>query len=53
MESQIDAVAIAAVQIGVPVRLFIISHRAFEIEEKIKDKRKMIPRLIWYSLIQR
>jgi len=34
MEKEEDGVAIAAPQIGVPLRIFIVSHRAFEIESE-------------------
>ena len=34
LERQGDGVAIAAPQIGVPLSIFIVSHRAFEIEEE-------------------
>ncbi len=37
MHSQDDAVAIAAPQIGVPLRIFAVSGRAFLPEEKIKE----------------
>ena len=47
IDSQADAVAISAVQIGKPVRLFVISKRIFEIieelsGEKTKDKKDLI-----------
>ncbi|OGZ06169.1 MAG: peptide deformylase [Candidatus Lloydbacteria bacterium RIFCSPLOWO2_01_FULL_50_20] len=40
-----DGVAIAAPQIGVPLRIFIVSHRAFAIanEEKSKKERRLTP----------
>ncbi len=41
MEKEEDGVAIAAPQIGVPLRIFVVSHRAFEFmdeEEKEYDK---------------
>lgn len=34
LEKEEDGVAIAAPQIGVPLRIFIVSHRAFEFEEE-------------------
>lgn len=34
MEKEEDGVAIAAPQIGVPLRIFVVSHRAFEIEDE-------------------
>jgi len=34
MEKEVDGVAIAAPQIGVPLRIFMVSHRAFEIDEE-------------------
>ncbi|OIO30705.1 hypothetical protein AUJ77_02765 [Candidatus Nomurabacteria bacterium CG1_02_43_90] len=34
MEKEEDGVAIAAPQIGVPLRIFLVSHRAFEIDEE-------------------
>lgn len=52
MDSQVDAVAIAAIQIGKPVRLFIISRKAFEITGKEKDKEDMVfinPKIIRQS----
>ncbi len=46
MEPQIDAVAIAAVQIGKPMRIFVISKRAFGIVggdiETVKTKDDMV-----------
>lgn len=36
MEKEEDGVAIAAPQIGVPLRIFLVSHRAFEYEEREK-----------------
>lgn len=46
IESQSDAAAISAVQIGKPIRLFIISKRIFGIDsknpDKIKDKNDLI-----------
>ncbi len=52
MDSQVDAVAIAAIQIGRPVRLFIISKRAFNLTGKAKDKDDMVfinPKIIKQS----
>ncbi|VAW18917.1 Peptide deformylase, partial [hydrothermal vent metagenome] len=38
LESQEDGVAIAAPQIGVPLRIFVVSHRAFEVQGNlVKD----------------
>ncbi len=37
LERESDGVAIAAPQIGVPLAIFIVSHRAFEIEEEGED----------------
>lgn len=34
LEKEDDGVAIAAPQIGVPLRIFIVSHRAFDIEDE-------------------
>lgn len=34
LDREEDGVAIAAPQIGVPLRIFIVSHRAFDIEDK-------------------
>ncbi|MFA5935043.1 MAG: peptide deformylase [Candidatus Paceibacterota bacterium] len=47
MASQADAVAISAIQIGKPVRLFVISKRIFKIVEEItgeeiKEKKDLI-----------
>ena len=39
INSQSDAVAISAVQIGKPIRLFILSKRIFEINEEIKGEK--------------
>lgn len=41
MEKELDGVAIAAPQIGVPLRIFIVSHRAFEYadEEETENNR--------------
>ncbi len=36
LEKEEDGVAIAAPQIGVPLRIFVVSHRVFEIENKHK-----------------
>lgn len=38
LESQEDGVAIAAPQIGVPLRIFVVSHRAFEIQNNTKNE---------------
>lgn len=38
LASQKDGVAIAAPQIGVPLRIFVVSHRAFEIEGEPRGK---------------
>lgn len=37
MEKEEDGVAIAAPQIGVPLRIFIVSHRAFEFEDEERE----------------
>lgn len=37
MEKEEDGVAIAAPQIGVPLRIFVVSHRAFEFEDEEED----------------
>lgn len=37
MEKEEDGVAIAAPQIGVPLRIFVVSHRAFEFEDEEAD----------------
>lgn len=44
LEKEDDGVAIAAPQIGVPLRIFIVSHRAFDIEddEHFHDKEENI-----------
>ncbi len=44
LEREGDGVAIAAPQIGVPLAIFIVSHRAFEIEED-KDETKPVKSL--------
>ena len=56
IESQSDAAAISAVQIGKPIRLFIISKKLFEVglknSEKIKNKNDLIfinPKIIKVS----
>lgn len=36
-----DGVAIAAPQIGVPLRIFLVSKRAFEVPENVHDRRKL------------
>ena len=41
LESQEDGVAIAAPQIGVPLRIFVVSHRAFEIPQNPGDKKSV------------
>ncbi len=38
LDREYDGVAIAAPQIGVPLRIFIVSHRAFIIEDKQKGE---------------
>lgn len=41
LEKEEDGVAIAAPQIGVPLRIFLVSHRAFEyIDEEAEDELK-------------
>jgi len=37
LEREPDGVGLAAPQIGIPLRIFIISHRAFEIDEDAED----------------
>ena len=39
LEKEPDGVAIAAPQIGVPLRIFVVSHRAFEYETTHNDHR--------------
>lgn len=39
LEAEQDGVALAAPQIGIPLRIFLVSHRAFEIEEEHKHKK--------------
>ncbi len=41
LDREQDGVAIAAPQIGVPLRIFIVSRRAFTIEEDLKNKEKV------------
>ncbi len=38
LEKEEDGVAIAAPQIGVPLRIFVVSHRAFEMDSKHENK---------------
>ncbi|HBH71478.1 MAG TPA: peptide deformylase [Candidatus Yonathbacteria bacterium] len=38
MEKELDGVAIAAPQIGIPLRIFIVSHRAFEYADDEEDE---------------
>ncbi len=40
LEREADGVAIAAPQIGVPLRIFIVSKNAFVIDEEQKERRK-------------
>lgn len=40
LEKEEDGVAIAAPQIGVPLRIFVVSHRAFEFENERNDLSK-------------
>ena len=40
LESQDDGVAIAAPQIGYPLRIFVVSHRVASIVKKNKDEKK-------------
>lgn len=40
LEKEEDGVAIAAPQIGVPLRIFVVSHRAFEYEDD-EDEREL------------
>ncbi|MBI5077940.1 MAG: peptide deformylase [Candidatus Yonathbacteria bacterium] len=37
LEKEEDGVAIAAPQIGVPLRIFVVSHRAFEFEDRVEN----------------
>lgn len=41
LEKEEDGVAIAAPQIGVPLRIFVVSHRAFEIEDEEEGERDL------------
>ena len=43
VESQSDAVAISAVQIGKPIRLFMISDKVFDIVDSFQKKGKKVP----------
>lgn len=44
MEKELDGVAIAAPQIGIPLRIFIVSHRAFEYaDEEEKENNRNEP----------
>ena len=45
LEKEEDGVAIAAPQIGVPLRIFIISHRAFEIDAEENKKTLLAKQL--------
>lgn len=45
LEKEEDGVAIAAPQIGVPLRIFIISHRAFEIDAEEGNEVRSAERL--------
>lgn len=38
LDREEDGVAIAAPQIGVPLRIFLVSHRAFELDQEEEDK---------------
>lgn len=40
LDSQKDGVAIAAPQIGVPLRIFVVSERALEVPEDASERRK-------------
>lgn len=40
LDSQEDGVAIAAPQIGVSLRIFLVSERAFELSEDVAERRK-------------
>jgi len=41
IKSQADAVAISAIQIGAPVRLFVISKKVFKIIEELKENTQL------------
>lgn len=45
LEKEEDGVAIAAPQIGVPLRIFVVSHRAFEIEDE-DDERQVLDEVV-------
>lgn len=49
LEKEDDGVAIAAPQIGVPLRIFVVSHRAFEIEDEHSDLSKQTEEKRGYS----
>jgi len=40
LDSQEDGVAIAAPQIGVPLRIFIVTERALEVPDDVEERRK-------------
>ncbi len=44
LESQEDGVAIAAPQINIPLRIFVISHRAFDIHGEILNEDESSPK---------
>ncbi len=49
INNQADAVAISAVQIAQPIRLFVISKRAFQLIEPDADEKKQLKDLIFIN----
>ncbi len=41
LDSQDDGVAIAAPQIGIPLRIFVVSERVFEVPEEVEKRREL------------
>ena len=51
LEAEQDGVALAAPQLGIPLRIFVVSHRAFELEEEQKTKKAPVEKMPRKNLV--
>ena len=51
LEAEQDGVALAAPQLGIPLRIFVVSHRAFELEEEQKTKKAPVEKMPKKNLV--
>ena len=51
LEAEQDGVALAAPQLSIPLRIFVVSHRAFELEEEQKTKKAPVEKMPRKNLV--